>query len=276
MVGLQRPATVAAFGKAGAIIPGSNLNSTGVKESYVNQKCVNYGYLLRKRSTPRQKDEEMGMADALTNQERDKELNQQLQGLLQEAQDHPLGSLQRRRMLSRLIQAIQRSGQLAHPQRGQWSPNQYEDLYNQALSKTFEYIAKNIDAYNPRYPVMAWVNDILKKRFIDVVRSEMRHLQPYSYDALVESGYQQAAEAPEASDLAQLKDCLQSYPCFAQTHIQKRPEVTFQQIFLLRLDGYQWEDLATQLDLRPSTLSTFFYRNLQKFKPDILAYLQTD
>lgn len=200
--------------------------------------------------------------------ESDERLNQQLQELIQEAQKHPASSLERRRILSRLIMAINDSNQVGHPQRGQWPPAQYEDLYNQALSYTWEYIAKNIDAYNPKFKVMAWFNDILKKRFIDVLRRESRHWGTSSMDELSEKGYQ-ASSNDEESQLQQLRHCIEINPIYSETHIKNRPDVNFKAIFILRLDGYQWDAISEEFKLKRTTLSSFFQRNLTKFSPEI-------
>lgn len=65
----------------------------------------------------------------------DEALNQRLQQLVQEAQQHPPLTPQRQIALNKLIDVIWRSKQLGHPQSGQWPSNLYEDLYNEALQK---------------------------------------------------------------------------------------------------------------------------------------------
>ena len=97
------------------------------------------------------------------------EIDLQLGQLALEAQQHPAQSRQRNRALTPLIEVVGRCHRLVRPYRESWQPLIYEDLYNEAYGKTIEYICQNIDNYYPEKPVMAWVNQILKYRFSDVV-----------------------------------------------------------------------------------------------------------
>lgn len=79
--------------------------------------------------------------------------DRQLQQLAIESKQHPSLSPQRQLALNRLVNKILQSDSLSHPQRGSWSPNLYEDLYNEALQKTLLEICQKIDSYNPNHPV---------------------------------------------------------------------------------------------------------------------------
>ncbi len=98
--------------------------------------------------------------------ERDNALNQQLQQLVEEVKqfsatdDSPIIRAKRRIALNRLINAIQFSGRLSKQAKWLELPN-YQDYYNEALQKTLIEICEKINQYNPQYPVMAWVNQIM-------------------------------------------------------------------------------------------------------------------
>jgi hypothetical protein len=90
---------------------------------------------------------------------------QQLQALALQVQQHPMGTTARRIILSKLIDTIYRSRQLARPYQGQFQ-GVYEDIYQEAVQNLFLYICKNIDKYDPqRGEFMTWVNMLLTKRF---------------------------------------------------------------------------------------------------------------
>jgi len=97
------------------------------------------------------------------------QLNEELRQLAIKAQQHPVNTKMRQIALTRLVNAIQRSGQLCRPYSGQF-PGLYEDIYSSACNRTFLYICQNIDGYDPnRGEVIAWVNFIMKRRFIDAI-----------------------------------------------------------------------------------------------------------
>ena len=76
------------------------------------------------------------------NSEFDLELDLQLKKTIKKIKSFPQPSLERRRALNRLLIQIQNSGKLVYPQKksGSWSDKYYQDLRDQAISKTFESI----------------------------------------------------------------------------------------------------------------------------------------
>ncbi len=217
----------------------------------------------------------------------DEVLNQRLQQLGREAQQHPPLSVARQVALNKLVKEIWQSGQLGHPQRGSWSPSLYEDLYNEALQKTLMEICQKIDNYNPEYPVMMWVNTILKRRFIDVVRDYKKRGRTY----IPETEKNQETsnllslddldkEVPvdeELSEGQQVRQFLKDDPenLFRTEHIRGRPDATFQKITWARfVEDKKWEAISAELGIPVPTLSSFFQRRLPKFIPYFQKYLQ--
>ncbi len=91
--------------------------------------------------------------------------DKQLQELVVQVQQQPLGTTARRIALSRLIDGIYRSHQLCHPYKGQFQ-GVYEQIYQEALQDLFLYICRNIDKYNQKRGLfMTWVNMLLSQRF---------------------------------------------------------------------------------------------------------------
>lgn len=81
-----------------------------------------------------------------------KELDKQLKLLALEAQRHPRKSPQRQRALARLLSAINQSGKLTRPYRGQFQ-GFYQDIYAEAQQRLFFYICERIDDYDPQREV---------------------------------------------------------------------------------------------------------------------------
>jgi hypothetical protein len=216
----------------------------------------------------------------------DDEFDERLQQLAIEAKQHPPLSPQRQLALNRLVNNILQADSLSHPQKGSWSPNLYEDLYNEALQKMLLQICQNIDSYNPEHPVMAWVNYLLDKRFRDVakkylnqgmtnIRQSNKKKRVISLNELEDS---LICEEPTLSDFQLLQDFLEEDPegLLINEHIRGHNQATFQYIAIARLvAGKTWEEISTELNnLSIQTLCSFFHRRLRKLMPYFQKYLQ--
>ncbi|MFM6438771.1 MAG: hypothetical protein ACKPGW_27970, partial [Microcystis panniformis] len=82
---------------------------------------------------------------------------------------------------------------------------------------------------------------------------------------------------PRHREYEQLRRLIEKDPTgkFRQAHVEKREEVTFQVIALGRIDGRSWNDLSEQWNIKVSVLSSFYQRNIQKFKQIFRDHLDT-
>lgn len=199
--------------------------------------------------------------------------NQRLQELVSDARSHPPKTVKRQIALNKLVMEIQRSGKLAHPQRGMWPAYIYEDLYNEALGQTFIEICQKIENYNPAHPVMAWVNFLLNNRFIDAVRRYQSQQKPLiSLDDLDKP----IAANEESSEAQRVREFIREDPenRLKSESIQNRPDVTLQRLLWLKdVEDRKWKEIAEELGLGVSTLSTFYQRGLHKVADYFRKYL---
>jgi DNA-directed RNA polymerase specialized sigma24 family protein len=215
-------------------------------------------------------------------------VDQQLQQQVAEACTYPLLSLQRQKLLNRIIQTIYRSGRLGHPQRHQWPQNLYEDLYNEALQKTLIEICQKLDQYNPEHPVMAWVNFRLNYQFIEVVRDYQKQgvtQMPKAGGPIpvrlpsLEALPLLAAQATDESSELQMRQFLQQDPegLLQKQRLRERPEITFQELAIAKFtEGKSWTEIAKTLDISAQTLCSFFNRQLKILTPYFKKYLEKD
>lgn len=208
--------------------------------------------------------------------------DEQLQQLAIEAKQHPPLSPQRQLVLNRLVNKILQSDSLSHPQRESWSPNLYEDLYNEALQKTLFDICRRIDSYNPEHPVMAWVNYLLGKRFQDAVKEWYSNngknvvISIDKLDSLVSNNLVSVEQMPSESQM--LRQFLEDDPenILKNEHIRGHPEASFQYIAIARfVDDKTWEAISAELDnMSIQTLCNFFNKQLRKLMPYFQQYLR--
>lgn len=215
------------------------------------------------------------------------DFNRSLLQLVRKAQQYPLRSSQRQLALNRLSEKILKSDRLGHPQRGLWSPDFYQDLYNEALQKTLLEICQKIDNYHPEHPVMAWVNFCLKNQFVLVVddyrkkgitympKSDKK--QPTTYIPSLDDLDQYIPEQETLADAKLLRQFLEKDPenLLKTEQFRGRPEVTFQLLAQAKfVEDQTWSEIATNLGISVQTLCSFFYRRLQKLMPYFRKYLQ--
>ncbi|MGA9378033.1 MAG: sigma-70 family RNA polymerase sigma factor [Phormidium sp.] len=204
------------------------------------------------------------------------DIDLRLQQLVKQAQQHPPLSKQRQIALNKLINEIQQSNRLCQPQKNTWNPQIYEDIYNEALSKTLLEICQHIDEYREEYAVLAWVNNRLKQRFIDAVR------QYYQQKKVKEKINYIPPENPTPLDILteesqMLKQFLETDPenHFKTTFIKGNPAASFQTIAIAKfIEDKTWEEISIHLGISVPTLASFINRNLHNLLPYFRKYLQ--
>lgn len=212
----------------------------------------------------------MGKSTQNLNSEDDLELDLELKKIIKDIQKHPYKSREYRGALNQLLLTIEKSGKLSYPQKntGIWANQYYEYLRQQAISKTFEAISKNIEKYNPNYQVMQWVNGILKNRFIDVMRAEKRFL----IDSIDDPKQPPIVKSePEVNVLEQTEarqKCIENNPIFYEKHIKNRSVATFGKLVIMKyFQGKTFQDMASEFAIDShSTISGFLYREIKKDK----------
>jgi hypothetical protein len=196
---------------------------------------------------------------------------QLLMDLAIEAQQHAPRSAARSRALTQLIEAIHQSGRLSRLTRhtGRYPRSVFEDIYNEALQETYYYTCKKIDLYRPENPVMAWVNNTLNFKFIEVARQH-----PINRPGIIEPVPDPAIE-DHILEYERLKDFLEADPkgLLASYWIRNHPEITFQRLIIARLQGTTWQALSVQTKIPLQALYAFFKRTLQKLLPYFHTYL---
>lgn len=214
------------------------------------------------------------------------ELDERLQQLALEAQQHPPKSRVRRLALTRLIQIIQESGRLS---RRKFDTPQ--EVYEEALQEVWLYVCRKIDTYTPEKPIVHWVNFVLKRRLVDVKKKRNSWGREYSLDAPINSSssgkadrsrtYLEAMAQPQETPLPSqlVRRCIEedSERLFASKHIKGHPQANFRTIALLHLDGRTWQDTAIAVRLEPrkaSTVQSFYWRCCRYFADKFKEYLQ--
>lgn len=217
-------------------------------------------------------------ANTLRNQAGKKALEdgQLLKNLALEAQKHPPGSKLRQHALTQLIEAIKLSGRLCHPKRPGLSPKFYNLLYDEVVNKTFIYVCRKIDNYDPERgdkKFMNWVNFRLEKVFIEC-EGEFRErdidVLPWPDDP-----FDIVVPEEPISLFDKVRKCLEEDVdnIFQKEHIKARKDANFRAIALKRFDGKSWKEIAQELDMKIPTLSSFFQKSCEKFRSQFKQYI---
>lgn len=200
----------------------------------------------------------------------------QLRKLAIEAQQHPPYSELRQYALGELIEAIRLSGRLCHPHRGRFSPQFYDLLYDEAVNETLIYVCRKIDKYDPERGerrFMTWVNYRLDKVMLEVW---YKFKEPNTLNLPSLTNFEEIVQQEESPSLFEIvRQCLEedSGNIFKQAHIRKRPDANFSAIALARFSGKSWEDISEGFGIPLPTLSSFFQRCCEKFRPNFQQYL---
>lgn len=202
------------------------------------------------------------------------QLDEQLRQLVGEACQHPPGSPQRQKNLTKIIRLI--TNKL-------WKEN--TPYYQDALQQTWIYFCQNICAgkintgepYNQeRGTVITWLNFYLKKRLLDLRIKKTQNLpisSPYDPDGERTNPIERIPAEPDIPPLLEeVKTWVETDPTgeLRRTYISSHPEVTCQVLILRRLPPEtSWKDLSAEYKLSVSTLSSFYQRQclprLRKF-----------
>ncbi len=200
-----------------------------------------------------------------------------LQQLIEQTCQHPPGSLERNRKLTRLILAIQASGKL-------WQER--IPYYEEALQQTWIYLCRNLceactgRQYDPeRAAITTWLDAYLKRRLQDF------RIQEYE-ERTRRANLSSLDEADKADAIAQLPAPPNTPPMLEETlhwietdptgelsstAIKERPDLTCQVLMLRRFPGQDdsWKTLEVELNCSTSTMANFYQRQcvprLRKF-----------
>lgn len=201
------------------------------------------------------------------------ELDEQLKQLAISAQQHPPLTQGRQLALTKLVQAILKSGRLCHPHRGQFL-HRYEEIYEEARQELLFYICQHIDKYNPeRGSVMAWCNVLLERRFFKEAIPKI--LDKQSIKKMTISDLDNLPPPEEPPILTELlKECIEldSENLFKKEYIENNPAANFQALALRRILGKSWKEISAEFDKKIPTVSSFYYRCIKKFSGKIKEY----
>jgi RNA polymerase sigma factor (sigma-70 family) len=201
------------------------------------------------------------------------EKDEQLKQLALIAQQHPPLTSGRQLALRQLVNEILQSGRLCRPQSGQFL-GIYQDIYDDALQELLLYICQNIEKYDPeRATVMGWVNMLLERRFFK--EAIPKHLEQRTIKRMNLSDLDQFVSSHKDESLTEIiKECIEldSDNLFKKETITNYPLANFQTIAMQRFSGKSWKEIAEELNLKVSTVSSFYSRCINKFSPYIRKY----
>ncbi|NEQ69535.1 MAG: sigma-70 family RNA polymerase sigma factor [Symploca sp. SIO2D2] len=191
------------------------------------------------------------------------EIETQLSQLVAQACQHPPGSLQRRQCLTRLIQAIIKSGKLW------WENTPY---YEDALQQTWLYLCRNLceantgRQYDPsRGSVTTWLDGYLKRRlqdfWIEEQEQKKRYVSPKGDDKINPIDNVPAFQRIPILEETRYWVETDTDGELRRTHIKGRPELNCQMLILRRLPPKTgWQELATEFNCPYQTLANFYKR----------------
>ncbi len=203
------------------------------------------------------------------------ELDSYLLQLATSAQQNSPRSPGRQIALTKLVNGIVRSGRLCYPQKSQFPAGVYQDIYHEARQELLLYICEKIDKYDAeRGSVMTWVNVLLDRRFFkDAIRKiqtqqRMKKLTITDLDNLIAA----PEEPPDMTEI--LKKFIESDPedIFKKEHIEKCPQANFQALATRRMSGKSWKDISGEFAIKIPTVSSFYYRCVNKFSLKLKEY----
>lgn len=220
-------------------------------------------------------------------------LDRTLNDLARQAQCAPVGSPERRKLLDRLVRRLIHPNCLKYPSRQlQISAGFYQYLCREALSRTLAETCSHIDRYDPNKDVRAWFNFILRKRFLDVLRSHRkqgvtqlprdRPSSPAASGVSVHPDlknieqYCETLVRNERRDIDKLVEFIRQDPeRRLQLSLACAPQITFEAIALQRLQQEKtWQQIADELELPPHRIYRFFHNTFRKNLPYFQTYLR--
>jgi DNA-directed RNA polymerase specialized sigma24 family protein len=204
------------------------------------------------------------------------ELDEQLKQLAISAQQHPPLTQERQLALRKLVNGIVQSGKLGRPQRGQFFGS-YEDIYDEAVQELLLYICQNVEKYDPeRGSVMAWANVLLERRFFKEAIPKI--IGKPNLQKMTLSDLDNLAPPEETESLTEiLKECIELDPdnLFKKEYLQNYPAANFQALLQRRILGKSWKEISAEFDINIKTISSFYYRCVNKFSSRLREYCLT-
>ena len=184
-------------------------------------------------------------------------------------QSYPPNSELRSYALKELIMAIKISGKLCRPYKDRFPPEIYQVVYEEAMMETFMYICTKIDNYDPergKKKFMNWVNFKLEKSFLACCNQSKMYQELQFFELSDLDKIPTPLNGPSLAE--SLVDYIKKDPeqLFTQAYIKERPDANFRTIALGRISGQSWQEMAQQLGISVSTLSSFYRRSCQNFK----------
>jgi DNA-directed RNA polymerase specialized sigma24 family protein len=153
----------------------------------------------------------------------------------------------------------------------------YEDIYDEAVQELLLYICQNVEKYDPeRGSVMAWVNVLLERRFFKEAIPKI--LGKPNLQKMTLSDLDNLAPPEETESLTEiLKECIESDPdnLFKKEYLQNYPAANFQVLLQRRFSGKSWKEISAEFDINIKTLSSFYYRCVNKFSSRLREYCLT-
>jgi hypothetical protein len=201
----------------------------------------------------------------------------QLKKLALEAQQHPHNSKLRQQALTELVNAIVLSSRLCHPHRWITPHDFYELIYEEAVNQTLVYVCQKLDNYDPQrgreQRFTNWVNFRLDKIMLECYNKFKQRVTPElltlaDLDSIVQ------VEETQTSRSELLRQCLEddTNNIFKNEYIRNCPKANFRDIALATFSGKSWEEISQEMDVKISTLSSFFQRSCKKFAPQFQEY----
>ncbi|NJM86867.1 MAG: sigma-70 family RNA polymerase sigma factor [Hydrococcus sp. RU_2_2] len=195
-------------------------------------------------------------------------LQQQLEQLITEACNYPLGSRERQKNLTKIIRLI--NSQL-------WREN--TPYYEDALQQTWIYFCQNLCEGKTGQPydrtkasVITWLNNYLKRRLQDFyITDKKQQAQTISFETNNSSTNRDRlapvdkiqANSTSQTLLEEIKKWVQKDPQkkLSKIYLKNRPDINCQVLILRRLPPEtSWKVLATEFGVSIGTLSSFYQR----------------
>lgn len=204
-------------------------------------------------------------------------IDEQLEQLALIAQQHPQGTPKRQLVLGQLVGMILSSNRLCRPQRGNFT-HRYQEIYEEARQDLMFYVCQNIDKYNPeRGEVMAWCNVLLERRFFREAIPKV--LDKPDIQKMSLSDLDNITLPEESASLTEvIQECIALDPenLFKNSYIENHPQANFQALTQQRLAGKSWKDISESYRIKLPTLSSFYYRCLNRFADYLKEYCSTN
>ncbi|MFS0515003.1 hypothetical protein ACEYW6_09795 [Nostoc sp. UIC 10607] len=248
-------------------------------------------------SEPRQESTAAGQKENLEN----------LEDVVLDAQRHAPGSKEQNDLVTRLIGKLHKPGKLQKPKNPyQLSSNSFNEIHEVAKQEFHLELVEQIQAkkYDPeKGEVLNWARFHQKKKFQNAQndylkiysiqeKGKKKKIQVLSLNNPVissqsgdgdEFGISHLERIPQTFDdevnplpSQELVELIKEDPekIFSSKFVKNYPEANFRKIFLLRHDGYEWDEIASFLEIKKGTISSFYSRCQEDFASIFRKYLQ--